>query len=302
MNRCLSKASANIDTIFESHKYSESKFQISTYFLTKTACIGHPFLRILQNITLIRQNYHILRMFEKLNGIVLHVLRYSDKNSIAHILTNRYGRMSFLLPQGATKNARIRNAMFMPLNIIEFEAKIIPGKDLHSFRDARNIATLTEIYSDPVKNAIAMFISELLTRSIQESEENPSLFRFIRTSIELLNEIEVGVANFHIWFLYNLGVFLGIQPDIETYNEGYWFDMANGVFTNERPLHNHHLTPQDAPIILLLSRMTSRNLHHFRFNRSQRGEILDIALNYYRLHNSMNGTLRSPEILKQLFI
>lgn len=240
-------------------------------------------------------------MLEKLNGIVLHVLRYSDKNSIVHILTDRCGRMSFLLPQGATKGARMRNAMFMPLSVIEFEAKILPGRDLHTFRDARSTVSPASIYADPSKNAIAMFISELLTRSIQESEENLPLFRFIETSIMLLNEMEVGVANFHIWFLYNLGAFLGIQPDVESYNEGYWFDMANGVFTKERPLHSHLLTPQEAPVILLLSRMTSRNLHHYRFSRTQRGEILDIALNYYRLHNSMTGSLRSPDILKQLF-
>lgn len=241
-------------------------------------------------------------MLEKLNGIVLHVLRYSDKNSIVHILTNRRGRMSFLLPQGSTKGARMRNAMFMPLSLIEFEAKILPGRDLHTFRDARSTATLAKLYADPTKNAIAMFISELLTRSIQESEENTHLFRFIEASIQLLNEMEAGIANFHIWFLYNLGSFLGIQPDTDTYREGYWFDMSNGVFTHERPLHGNLLTPQEAPVILLLSRMTSRNLHHFRFNRTQRGEILDIALSYYRLHNSMIGTLRSPDILKQLFV
>lgn len=241
-------------------------------------------------------------MLEKLNGIVLHVLRYSDKNSIVHVLTDRCGRMSFLLPQGATKGARMRNAMFMPLSIIEFEAKILPGRDLHTFKDARSLCPLAELYSDPSKNAIAMFISELLTRSIQESEENIPLFRFIQASIELLNNMETGIANFHIWFLYNLGAFLGIQPDIDTYEEGHWFDMVNGVFTRERPLHTHSLTPKDAPAILLLSRMTAQNLHLFRFNRAQRGEILDIALAYYRLHNSMIGTLRSPEILKQLFV
>lgn len=241
-------------------------------------------------------------MQEKLKGIVLHVLRYSDKNSIAHVLTDHCGRMSFLLPQGATKNARMRNAMFMPLSVIEFEAKILPGKDLHTFKDARNSISLAELYSNPAKNAIAMFISELLTRSIQESEENIPLFRFIEASIALLNEMEIGIANFHIWFLYNLGAFLGIQPDIETYREGYWFDMANGIFTAERPLHSHNLSPKEAPVILLLSRMTSHNLHHFKFNRVQRGQILDITLSYYKLHNSMIGTLRSPEILKQLFV
>lgn len=241
-------------------------------------------------------------MFEKLNGIVLHVLRYSDKNSIAHILTDRCGRMAFLVPQGATKGARMRNAIFMPLSVIEFEAKVLPGRELHSFRDARSISSLAGIYCDPAKNAIAMFISELLTKSIQESEENIPLFRFIKASVELLNEIDTGIANFHIWFLYNLGAFLGIQPDIETYRDGYWFDMSNGIFTRKRPLHSHSLTPAEAPVILLLSRMTSHNLHHFKFSRVQRGEILDIALNYYRLHNSMIGALRSPEILKQLFV
>lgn len=232
----------------------------------------------------------------------MHVLRYSDKNSIAHIFTDKRGRMAFMLPQGNTKNARMRNAMFLPLSIVEFEAKIMPGRDLHTFRDARPATILSNIYSDPTKNAIAMFISELLARSIQESEENPSLFRFIATSIEILDSLEAGVANFHIWFLYNLGAFLGIQPDIDTYREGFWFDMINGTFTRECPIHQHRLSPKEAPVILLLSRMTSRNLHRFVFTRTQRGEILDIALNYYRLHNSISGQLRSPEILKQLFI
>ncbi len=241
-------------------------------------------------------------MLEKLNGIVLHVLKYSDKNSIVHVLTDRYGRLSFLLPQGATKNARMRNAIFMPLSIIEFEAKLLPGKDIHTFRDARSISPLSNIYCEPVKNAISMFISELLTRSIQESEENIPLFRFIKASIELLNDLKYGVANFHIWFLYNLGAFLGIQPDTDTYREGYWFDMSNGIFTPEKPIHSHILSPKEASVIMLLSRMTSHNLHRFRFNRTQRGEILDIALSYYQLHNSMLGTLRSPEILKQLFV
>lgn len=241
-------------------------------------------------------------MYEKINGIVLHILRYSDKNSIVHILTDRRGRMAFMLPQGNTKSARMRNAMFMPLSIIEFEAKILPGRDLHTFRDARPIVSHNNIYADPVKNAIAMFVSELLSRSIQESEENTPLFRFISTSIQLLDSMEMGVANFHIWFLYNLGAFLGIQPDTSSYRKGYWFDMINGVFTQECPSHNQYLSPTEAPAIVMLSRMTSRNLHHFQFNRVQRGEILDIALNYYRIHNSMLGNLRSPEILKQLFV
>ena len=64
----------------------------------------------------------------------------------------------------------------------------------------------------------------------------------------------------------------------------------------------HHLEPEQARVIYLLSRMTYANLHLFRFNREERNRMLDVMLSYYRLHQSTLGTLRSPEILKQLFV
>jgi DNA repair protein RecO (recombination protein O) len=48
--------------------------------------------------------------------------------------------------------------------------------------------------------------------------------------------------------------------------------------------------------------MTFSNLHLFRFSREQRNAVLDAVIAYYRMHNSTVGTLKSPEILKQLFV
>lgn len=240
-------------------------------------------------------------MYEKTRGIVLHVIKYSDKNSIAHVYTDTRGRMSLLLPQGATKAARVRNAMFMPLSMVEFEARLTPGRDLATFKECRCVLPLTRLYADPGKSAVAMFMSELLGRSILESERNEPLFRFIAASVQLLDRLDRGVANFHICFLYHLGPFLGIQPDTATYREGYWFDMENGIFTPSHPLHSHVLAPREAAVLQLLSRMTFANLHRFKFNRTQRNEILDIALAYYQLHNSTIGAMKSPDILRQVF-
>lgn len=240
-------------------------------------------------------------MYEKLAGIVLRTIKYSDKNSIAHVLTDRHGRMAFLVPQGASRTARLRSALFQPLSIISFEARITPGRDIYTFKDAQSLYQLPQLYADPVKNAIAMFMSELLSRSIQESEENDTLFQYIVTAIRLLDTMSEGVANFHICFLYGLGVFLGIQPDTGSYHNGYWFDMENGTFTPSRPMSLHRLNPDEAKVIVLLSRMNFSNIARFHFNRTQRNEILDTALNYYRLHNSTLGTLKSPDILKALF-
>lgn len=241
-------------------------------------------------------------MYEKLRGIVLNTIRYSDKHNIVHIYTNGRGLMSFAVPQGRTNAARMRNAMLMPLSLIDLEAGVRNGRDLSILREVRRNYPLATIYSDPMKNAIALFISELLAHVIQEPEGNAYLFSYIEQSVKLLEELPGRIANFHICFLYHLGAHLGIQPNIESYRSGYWFDMTDGVFVPAAVRGHALLQPQEAQVIHLLSRMTFSNMSVFRFNREERNRMLDVIINYYRLHNAAIGTLRSPDILKQLFI
>lgn len=241
-------------------------------------------------------------MYEKLRGIVLNTIRYSDKHNIVHVYTDGRGLMSFAVPQGRTQAARQRNAMLMPLSLIEMEAAVRNGRELATMRELRRSYPLLSIYSDPVKNAIVMFISELLAHVIQEPEGNEPLFRYIEQSVQLLEQLPGQVANFHICFLYHLGAHLGIQPNVESFRQGYWFDMSDGVFVPAAVRGHMHLQPQEAQVIHLLSRMTFANMGVFRFNREERNRMLDVIISYYRLHNAAIGTLRSPDILKQLFV
>ena len=241
-------------------------------------------------------------MYEKLRGIVLNTIRYSDKHNIVHIYTDGRGLMSFAVPLGKTNAARMRNAALMPLSLVDLEAGIRSGRDLAVLREVRRNYPLATLYSDPVKNAIALFISELLAHVIQEPEGNDPLFRYIEQSVQLLEQLPGQVANFHICFLYHLGAHLGIQPNLESYRKGYWFDMTDGVFVPLAVQGHALLQPQEAQVIHLLSRMTFNNIGVFRFNREERNRMLDVIISYYRLHNAAIGTLRSPDILKQLFV
>ena len=54
-------------------------------------------------------------------------------------------------------------------------------------------------------------------------------------------------------------------------------------------------------MLVKIARMNYGNMHLFRFNRQQRSRLLALMLDYYRLHSSTLGTLRSPEILSALF-
>ena len=241
-------------------------------------------------------------MYEKLRGVVLNTIRYSDKHNIVHVYTDRRGLMSFAVPQGKTQAARMRNALLMPLSLVDLEAGIRNGRDLAVLRELRRNYPLATLYSDPFKNAIALFISELLAHVIQEPEGNDPLFRYIEQSVQLLEQLPGQVANFHICFLYHLGAHLGIQPNVDSYRQGYWFDMTDGVFVPSAVRGHALLQPQEAQVIHLLSRMTFSNMSVFRFSREERNRMLDVIISYYRLHNAAIGTLRSPDILKQLFV
>ena len=122
-------------------------------------------------------------MYESLQGVVLNVVKYNERHNIVHIYTDRRGLMGFLVAQGATRGARMRNAMLMPLSLVSLEARLMPGRDLAMMHDLRRMVPLTTLYADPRKNAIAMFMAELLTHTIREHERNEGLWRYITTAV-----------------------------------------------------------------------------------------------------------------------
>ena len=161
-------------------------------------------------------------MLEKTLGIVLHIIPYNDKISVAHLYTEQYGRSSYLIPQGGGKKARMFRSLFMPFSILELDIDYRNSRELQKIIEARTVLPLQNIYSDPVKNAEALFLSEVLCQTIKEPEPNLPLFAFIARSIQVLNIMEEGKSNFHICFLLQLCSFLGFSPNMETYRPGYF--------------------------------------------------------------------------------
>ncbi len=240
-------------------------------------------------------------MLEKTLGVVLHIIPYNDKVAVAQLYTDRYGRTAYLIPLGTGKKARMFRSLFIPFSILELDIDLRAGRELQRIADAHTALPLQNIYTDPVKNAEALFLAEVLCQTLKEPEPNPSLFAFIAQAIQVLNLLEGGKANFHLCFLLQFCSFLGFSPNMESYRPGYSFDMLNGIFTSLRPTHAYSLDNREAEIFALLSRMDFNNLHRFGFNRGERNAILDRILVYYRLHQPGMSELKSPEILRAIF-
>ena len=171
----------------------------------------------------------------KARGIVLNTVKYGDTSMIVQMLTDHFGRQSYIV-QGvrSQRGHGSKLAHFQPMFALEFEGLVSPKSELHRMRDTRNGILLRSMPYDVRKSTIALFMAEVLYRLIGESEANPHLFDFVWGSVEALDALEEGVSNFHLWFLANISRFLGFSPGNE-YTPNAWFDMREGLFTEVMP-------------------------------------------------------------------
>lgn len=241
-------------------------------------------------------------MYQPLHCIALRTIKYNEKHSILSVYSLEMGRLSFLISAGNGREANRRRAMFMPLSIFECVASINPGRDLHTMRDPRVLVPLHGLHTHPVKGSIAIFIAEMLNGVLRESQGDDATFTFLIDAITRFDVIDNGVANYHLCFLYRLGRFIGIEPDVSTYVEGAVFDMQDGRFRMTPPLHHKYLGADESRVLTMLSRMKFDNMRYYRFNRNQRNYVLDKILEYYSIHYSSLSQMQSLDVLRALWV
>lgn len=240
-------------------------------------------------------------MLHKTQGIVLSTARYNDRFSIAQVFTSDFGRTAYLVPISKSKKRKINQALFFPLSVIDMEVEHFPLRDIHRLKDVQRQFPLYSINVNVVKLSITFFLSEFLTRVLQETDENKAVFSFIRDSIVTLEEKEKGLANFHLVFMFKLTQFLGIAPNLDSYSKGVYFDLLKGYYSYNIPLHNHNLSLQQSSYLDVFKRINYYNMHLYKLSQGDRNTIINFMLDYYRMHVYDFPEIKSLEVLREMY-
>lgn len=236
----------------------------------------------------------------KTRGIILHSIKYSDSASIITVYTEQFGRASYMVHGINKKKSVCRPAMLQPLSLVEMDVFHTPGKELHRIKDLQMAYTFTRVPYNPIKNSLALFLSEMLFRTLRQTEPDENLFFYLENSIQQLDGCEAGLANFHLVFLLKLTRYLGFEPnsDEETFR---YFDLMNGIFQNNKPLHVHYLTEEESVDFAALLHADYNTMHQLVFSRQKRIKLLESIVDYYRLHIPNFHGVHSLEVLQHLF-
>ena len=146
--------------------------------------------------------------------IVLHTTRYGDTSLIVHGYTREEGRTSLML-RGAFRTSGKRRpshpgaVLLHPLSIVNYVASRSPKAGMAYLREFSPKYRLHSIREDIGKISIAMFISELLFRTLLHSERDEGLYDFLEDAVLRLEALEGNAANFHLWFLDRYAAYLG---------------------------------------------------------------------------------------------
>ncbi len=241
-------------------------------------------------------------MDDTIQGIVLQSVRYGDTSLIVKVFTRSMGLRSYMVKGAFNHNSKNRAALFQNLHLINYIEAGKPNRGSLGYMKDVQLATVYQSIPFVMnKSAILMYVSELLSKTLTEQEQNEPLYDFISKSLLWLDLVHQDYANFPLYFTLELTRHLGFYPKTN-HVAGYCFDMLEGSFTHDLPIHPYYFDTETATI---LSKMLDAGIDEscrLPLNVNQRRVLLDGLVVFVRLHAPVMNEFRSYDVLKTVLL
>ena len=218
--------------------------------------------------------------------------KYGEGAVIAKVFTEELGLKSYSIKRSGSKKSKNKISLLANQSLLN-----IRGKE-NKKREVQYINEINLAYpfsnNNFKKNLIRLFFSEILTKTLMDSEKNKRLFNFVWDYNIALEKAKENESEFILKFIIELSYFLGIYPSTENINFNF-FNIDKGVFTQNKNEENLNIT--------------GKNLFFFKSLLENKGvcipkkpqrELLEMLFKYYSLHHFDLSNLKSYEIIKSL--
>ena len=237
-------------------------------------------------------------------GIVLRTTRYGETSLIVSIFTELFGLQSYLLNgvRSSSRRGSGKANVFQPAAILELVVYHSELKQLQRIKEFRWGYLYERVLSDIPRNAVAMFMIELLGKCLKQPEPNPELFQFTEDAFTQLDRSEPAVmANFPLFFALHLPVFFGFRISDNHSEEQPYLDLREGEFTGQPPAEALYLDLRPSQVTAeLLRAQQPSELAQIRLNGELRRQLLQAYAGYYSWHLPEFGAMRTLPVLREI--
>lgn len=238
------------------------------------------------------------------HGIVLRTVRYGETSVIVTMLTELFGLQSYLVNgvRVSGKRGAGKANLFQPTAILDLVVYHNELKQLQRIREFRWAHIYQHILTDVTRNAVALFMIELLSKCLKQPESNTDLYHFAEDSLLHLDAADNTIAaNFPLFFALHLPVFFGFRIQDNYQSSLAVLDLHEGRFVTEPPSHPDFLEQKQAFVTSqLLKVQQPHELLEIKLNQEFRRSLLQAYQQYYAWQLPEFGTLRTLPILKEI--
>lgn len=241
-------------------------------------------------------------MSNKFQIIVLNNIKHSDSGLVVQCYSELHGRLSLYLRGGNRNKSAL--AMLHHLAIVDIVTEAPKFKSNNSIANIKEISTaypLLEIRTKVQKSAIAIFITELLIKIIKEVEPNIQLYNYLSSSIKLLEHIQDGSNNFHLYFLVHLSKILGFMP-LNDYNTNKpIFDVSTASFSSLKPKNMPYFLEEESILLAHILNINATDIATIKCSGALRNSFSLQMTNYLCHHLGCNIEIKSLDVLHNVF-
>lgn len=160
-----------------------------------------------------------------------------------------------------------------------------------------------QVLFDVIKNTVALYVVEVVHRTLKQPEANPELYYLVEDTLKQLDKGNSTLtANLPLYFTLHLAGELGFKIQGNFASETSVLDLYEGQFTRERPTHPHFIEGEMARATSQLLTINFYNdLEQITLNRSLRQDLLLAFQNYMALHIQDYGVIKTLSIAGEIF-
>lgn len=233
-------------------------------------------------------------------GIVLRTVKYGDTSGISTVYTRQFGLQSYMVNGIRTAGKNSKAYLYQPASILEMEVYHNHLKKLQRIKEAGWKKVYRSVFTDVIKNSIALFMVELLQKSIIAEEQNETLFDFIEEKFSCLDEIsQKDSADFPVTLMLLLPSFLGFEINNNYGPANLYFDPEEGKFIGDT---QGVLTERSESVnrSLSLALRATREKTGPPLNSKIRNNLLHLLEKYYQTHLPGFTEMKSLRVIETL--
>ena len=242
-------------------------------------------------------------MTHKTKGIVLRSIKYGETSLVVTIFTEMFGVQTYMVNGVRTsKKTSSKANHFQPTAILDMIVYHSENKSMQRIKEFSWAVLYANLLNDVIKNSIASYMAELIQKCLKQPEANNDLFIFCEESFLQLDKAnKIVAANFALFFTLHLAHFFGFRMIDNFSSVNLFLDLQEGNYIDQQPTHPHFIDGRYAELTSqLLKVMQPYELEEFKLNQEIRRNLLLRYLEYFALHISDFGQMKTLMVLHEV--